>query len=174
MVSTERTGAVIFQSELNLSRNRLLDMALEASANTNPDPARLFDRVYGGGYPLPVKDNIDFINSLAETLSEESYLSKQHPEIIEDFETLSGGSYKLQGNALHFIPKSSKNVRLLMGESSSSVRSLVIFGYYLRHQAKKGDLLMIDEPELNLHPANQRRLARLLVRLVNFGIISPV
>ena len=29
---------------------------------------------------------------------------------------------------------------------------------------------MIDEPELNLHPANQRRLARLLARLVNAGI----
>jgi excinuclease UvrABC ATPase subunit len=40
----------------------------------------------------------------------------------------------------------------------------------LKHQAKKGDLLMIDEPELNLHPKNQRRLARLLVKLVNIGL----
>lgn len=29
---------------------------------------------------------------------------------------------------------------------------------------------MIDEPELNLHPANQRSLARLLARLVNAGL----
>ncbi|MCL2147619.1 MAG: ATP-binding protein, partial [Synergistaceae bacterium] len=29
---------------------------------------------------------------------------------------------------------------------------------------------MIDEPELNLHPANQRRMARLLARLVNAGV----
>jgi ABC-type multidrug transport system ATPase subunit len=29
---------------------------------------------------------------------------------------------------------------------------------------------MIDEPELNLHPENQRRVARLFVRLVNIGI----
>lgn len=29
---------------------------------------------------------------------------------------------------------------------------------------------MIDEPELNLHPANQRAVARLLARLVNAGI----
>ena len=34
----------------------------------------------------------------------------------------------------------------------------------------KGDLLIIDEPELNLHPENQRRVARLLARLVNLGI----
>ena len=29
---------------------------------------------------------------------------------------------------------------------------------------------MIDEPELNLHPSNQRKLARLLARLVNCGV----
>lgn len=29
---------------------------------------------------------------------------------------------------------------------------------------------MVDEPELNLHPENQRRVARLFVRLINIGI----
>ena len=29
---------------------------------------------------------------------------------------------------------------------------------------------MIDEPELNLHPQNQRRMARLFARLVNLGV----
>ncbi len=29
---------------------------------------------------------------------------------------------------------------------------------------------MIDEPELNIHPANQRQIARLLARLVNAGM----
>ena len=57
-----------------------------------------------------------------------------------------------------------------MDESSSSVRSLLDLGFYLRHIVQKGDLLMIDEPELNLHPENQRLVARLLARLVNIGI----
>jgi ABC-type multidrug transport system ATPase subunit len=57
-----------------------------------------------------------------------------------------------------------------MDESSSAVRSLLDLGFYLRHVAQPGDLLMIDEPELNLHPENQRRVARLLARLVNLGI----
>ena len=29
---------------------------------------------------------------------------------------------------------------------------------------------MIDEPELNIHPENQREIARLLARLVNAGL----
>ena len=57
-----------------------------------------------------------------------------------------------------------------MGESSSAVRSLLDIGFYLEHIAKKGDLLIIDEPELNLHPENQRCIARLLAKLVNYGI----
>jgi len=55
-------------------------------------------------------------------------------------------------------------------ESSSAVRSLLDIGFYLRHVATPGDLLMVDEPELNLHPKNQRRVARLFARLVNIGI----
>ena len=43
-------------------------------------------------------------------------------------------------------------------------------GFYLRHMAMPGDLLMIDEPELNLHPENQLRIARLFSQLVNIGI----
>ena len=54
--------------------------------------------------------------------------------------------------------------------ASSTVKSLVDLNFYIRHHAKKGDILMIDEPELNLHPANQRRIARLFVRLINAGI----
>ena len=43
-------------------------------------------------------------------------------------------------------------------------------GFYLRHVARRGDLLMMDEPELNLHPENQRRIARLFARLINLGV----
>jgi ABC-type multidrug transport system ATPase subunit len=57
-----------------------------------------------------------------------------------------------------------------MDESSSAVRSLLDIGFYLRHEAQPNDLLMVDEPELNLHPENQRRMARLFARLVNLGI----
>ncbi len=36
--------------------------------------------------------------------------------------------------------------------------------------AQPGDLLIIDEPELNLHPSNQRKIGRLLAMLANNGI----
>ncbi|PJG36276.1 hypothetical protein CGZ54_29350 [Enterobacter hormaechei] len=57
-----------------------------------------------------------------------------------------------------------------MSESSSSVRALLDIGFYIRCKLKRGDILMIDEPELNLHPKNQRLVARLLAALVNCGV----
>lgn len=57
-----------------------------------------------------------------------------------------------------------------MDESSSGVRSALDLGFYLKHVAQKGDLLIVDEPELNLHPENQRKIARLFAQLVNIGI----
>ena len=54
--------------------------------------------------------------------------------------------------------------------SSSTVKSLFGLWFYLENQARPGDLLMIDEPELNIHPENQQHIARLLARLVNAGL----
>ena len=45
--------------------------------------------------------------------------------------------------------------------------SLVI---YLRHIARKGDTLIVDEPEMNFHPDVQILLARIFAKLSNEGI----
>lgn len=57
-----------------------------------------------------------------------------------------------------------------MNEASSCARALLDVEFYLRCKAKSGDLFIIDEPELNLHPKNQRAFARLIAQLVNSGI----
>ena len=89
---------------------------------------------------------------------------------MEDFADIIGGEYTItQDDQLYYVPKGT-GLKLTMVESSSAVRSLLDLGFYLHHVAQKGDLLMVDEPELNLHPANQRRIARLFARLVNLGV----
>ena len=41
---------------------------------------------------------------------------------------------------------------------------------YLRHVVRKGDLLIIEEPESHLHPAKQTAFARELATIVNSGV----
>ncbi|RDU59693.1 AAA family ATPase, partial [Helicobacter sp. MIT 14-3879] len=81
--------------------------------------------------------------------------------------------YIVGTEGIEFAPGAKQRItkgRFLVQRASSSVRSLLMLNYYILHKAQKGDILMIDEPELNLHPKNQILVARLLTLLVNAGI----
>ena len=61
----------------------------------------------------------------------------------------------------------SKDVNLEISVSSSMVKELAPLVLYLRHLAMPRDWLVIDEPEMNLHPEAQVRLIEFLTMLVN-------
>lgn len=90
--------------------------------------------------------------------------------IIGDLEHLTDGVYDIKDGKIVFSPSGSEGLVLDVQEASSSVRALFALDMYVRYFAEKGDLLVIDEPEMNLHPAKQRQLARFLAKLVNSGI----
>lgn len=167
IASAERTGAAIFRRELDLARNRLLEELSKKNRQTNM--FELLRKSYQD-YALPVKNNVDFIRGLESISKRDSFLLEKHPDILNSFADIIGGEYIVGSNDTIYFKPQKKSVKLKMGESSSAVRSLLDIGFYLRHEAKPGDLLMVDEPELNLHPENQRRIARLFARLVNLGI----
>ena len=70
---------------------------------------------------------------------------------------------------MYYTPNKSSD-ELNIGETSTSVRSLGMIWYWLQFIAKKNNILIIDEPEINLHPRNQRLFARFITRLVNCGV----
>ena len=55
-------------------------------------------------------------------------------------------------------------------QASSAVSELAPLVLFLRHVVKKGDLLIVEEPESHLHPKNQVVLAKCIVRLVRSGL----
>lgn len=167
IASAERTGAAIFRKELNFARNRLLDEM--GQANNNINPMELLLKVYQD-YALPIKTNVDFTRQLESIVKTTSFIAENHPDVLADFADIIGGKYTVTRNdELYYEPKG-KRLKLSMNQSSSAVVSLLDIGFYLKHEAQIGDLLMVDEPELNLHPENQRRVARLFAKLVNLGI----
>jgi predicted ATP-dependent endonuclease of OLD family len=173
IVSTERTGAIMFRDELNLTKNRLIDYAHQVKADSKSaifSPMEFLNAVFDTGYPMPVKDNVNFTNGLNKLENQKSELLAEYPDLAKNLEKVLGGSYKFtKDGGINFIVQSTK-IRLKMGESSSAIRSLLILSSYIKHSAKVGDFLIIDEPELNLHPSNQRKVARLIACLVNAGV----
>ena len=68
-----------------------------------------------------------------------------------------------------YRPRSSKeDIRL--SRASSMVSELAPIVLFLRSAVRRGDMLIIEEPEAHLHPAAQTRMAVALARLVRAGV----
>lgn len=174
IASAERTGAAIFLKELDFARTGMVEALRTLDAKElQKNPFLLHQRMQAGSdsYAWPVRDNVDFIRQLEDFDKDVGELATKNPALLTSFDGLIGGSYKvIKDRGLVFKPKGNGKPSFSMGESSSCVRALLDIGFYLRCKAKAGDVFIIDEPELNLHPKNQRALARLIARMVNAGI----
>ena len=162
IITSERTGAALFRSEL---------MSIKVRKDQEQNKPQYPTGYKGYGYQRPVEKDIEFILELKRFLPRKSYIAEMHPEILDFFSTIAGGSYELDESIDQVLFKPcSVGGSLSLAESSSTVRALAELYFYLRHRARKGQLLMFDEPEINLHPENQRKLARLFAMLVKVGI----
>ena len=150
MLSAERTGGTMFRDKLDRQSYEI--------TSRPPD------------YPVPVQDNINFMRRAEHVVKPDSFLAIDDKNTLKEFANIIGGDFSVGRNGIIYFKPARRRVRLTMDESSSTVRSLLLLGLYLRHVARPGDLLMVDEPELSLHPKNQRRIARLFARLVNLGM----
>ena len=69
---------------------------------------------------------------------------------------------------IEFHPQ--EDIKLGISAASSMVKELAPLVLYLRYIARPGDLLIIDEPELSLHPAAQVKIIEFLALLVDAGL----
>lgn len=174
ILSVERTGASIFQEELDFIKIAKLEAMQKILKEEDVDLFEFHKKIEEKNqlYPKPVRDNINFIRDVKQKSKLESMFKKdkdKYKNILDLLGKVVGGKYKATDYGILYQPKGSKkffNIEV----ASSSARSLLMLYFYILHVAQKGDILMIDEPELNLHPKNQILLARLLVLLANAGI----
>ena len=66
--------------------------------------------------------------------------------------------------------QATQDVTLEIPIVSSMIKELAPLVFYLRYLAEPGELLIIDEPEMNLHPAVQMQIIEFLAMLVNAGL----
>ncbi|NJO15555.1 MAG: AAA family ATPase [Thioploca sp.] len=172
IITAERIGISLFYRELDISKNVLVEQLQKQSKKLEIiDFFKMIDDTVSR-YAHPIQNNIDFLRDVFDIHSKKtSPLLKEHPEFAKDLKNLLGGEIKVINDQIFFVFKQArKNQIIPLYLSSSTVKSLLDLNFYIKHIAKKGDILFIDEPELNLHPANQRKMARLFVRLIKAGI----
>lgn len=164
LLPAERSGLNLFFNELSSTRNLLMQHAQKDNIN----PMELLKDIIESRYADPIQDYIQYLNKIRNNkVKKSSY--RNYAQVIQ--KSVLNGRYDVDkaGNVF-FMPYRSNNAVLPLHHSSSTVKTLFGLVFYLEHLAEEGDCLMIDEPELNLHPDNQRLMAKVLAQLVNAGL----
>ena len=123
--------------------------------------------------PIPVVQYSQAIQNALRTQQYIAEISKNPMGVFADLaneleEKIIGGKIEVSPDGEVFL--SVKNKKIKMQLAGSAVKSLSSLVLYLRFQATENTSLIIDEPEINLHPDNQRVVARILAKMVNRGI----
>jgi len=174
IITSERPGISLFFKELDINKNIFVEK-LQGKKIENIDFKKMIDDSLSR-YAISIRENIDIIRDYDNLTRRKSFIFQDKSNLkpfVSYFENILGGSFKVINEYIYFQPKTSekkKSKPIPLYATSSAVKSLLLLDLYIKHLAKPNDFLMIDEPELNLHPANQRLIARLIIRLVNKGI----
>jgi len=162
ILPTERTGFI--SSPLNLT-----------------EEGRLASKNFLGKTALPVKRFVEMIAITANTsLAERNEQITDNPKIsaylklAEFLETeILRGTVCFETVGLHqelvFQPLDNKQ-KLEMSAVSAMVKELAPLVLYLRYLVEPNEWIIIDEPEMNLHPAVQIEVIEFLGMLVNAGL----
>lgn len=115
--------------------------------------------------PAVATDYLRFLNSLPSEQGVFAPIAKDAEKSILRGEITAGGQYSRTD--IYF--QESRN-KFPLRMAASSVKDLAAFFLYLKFVAEKNDLVVLEEPETNLHPKNQIELAKFIVRLINCGL----
>lgn len=159
MLTVERNSIYTFKSELALNRIDFVEEVQEGDESV----VRRVNR-----YPEAVTDSLRTSADLDNITKRDSAFVS----IAESLETdiLKGAVRVGEHGEVLFEPFCQEEMRLRIQMASSMVKTLSSLDVYLRHLASEGQCLIMDEPEMNLHPQLQRLLARIFARMVNAGI----
>jgi len=132
-------------------------------------------------YSMPIRDFIAFLDDLTEISMEfesDDKTKEKRKEFIQLSEMIENDilkgrvvlerKEKIATPILEFELDNGKRLELHL--TSTAVKELTGLVLYFRYLIDKGDILIIDEPEMNLHPEAQAKLLEIITIAVNKGV----
>jgi len=191
VMPAERNAFIITYKVLANRRLRLMLDAQRRAFSSREPSNRQLELLREAGefrYPQPTEDFLAFLSDVESDISTASEKKgaarrpnrRQSPPTV--FGRLAANIEQTiqNGNRLNFRQTALGGQEIMVDvgnglnidlyNASSSIKQLAPLLLYLRYRAAKGDLLIIDEPEMNLHPESQAKLLEVLAMLVNEGV----
>ena len=171
LIPAERNGLHLLYRELSTRRTALLHHVSRPSIRVR----ELLRDVIRSRYATPIANYIDWLNDLPGNGGRglphfRSVANRLKRGVIQGTYSVEPDTGEITFHPYQYDKADRASLPMGLHLTSGSVKSLFGLWFYLAHQAEVGDVLMIDEPELNIHPENQRKVARLLATLVNLGL----
>lgn len=169
ILPTERSSFILFPQQEKIT---LADAVEEIDkSDIEPEITNLID---------PIKRFLNMIiMTYRSTLVKREEQQNDNPQILHyvklaeflETEILRGKlQFDTSGLQKELFFQANENVKLEMPIVSSMVKELAPLVLCLRYLVKPNEWLIIDEPEMNLHPAVQVELIEFLAMLVNAGL----
>ena len=123
------------------------------------DSFSLFDNKTGGTYFL------EHVKSLEAALEITEDINDEELEVEKLIKEILGGEIKKENGELFFVREN--GIKTHMKNTSSGVKQVAIIQTLLNNkELEPNSFLIMDEPEVNLHPEWQIKFAKILVLLV--------
>ncbi len=176
LLPAERNAFVITYKVLANRRLKLMLDAQRRLFSSRETSKRQLDLLKEAGevrYPQPIEDFLELLFEIeTETHpSSQAGIGKLAADIEQNIQ--NGNKINFRATALggqEIMVDVGGGLNIDLYNASSSIKQLAPLLLYLRYRAAKGDLLIIDEPEMNLHPESQAKLLEVLAMLVNEGV----
>lgn len=169
-IPVERNSIFTFSKELSLKRSDLIDQMQEALLSNKKVGFENILRKNSKRYPEVIEDALKDAQDLNQYIKGEA--NEVYVGLANQIETqILQGNLSIDSNGqVEFRPQSQKKNSVPVHLSASFIKTISSVILFLKHKAQKGDFLMIDEPEMNLHPDMQIAFARILAKISNAGI----
>lgn len=168
-IPAERTGINVFAKELNNDRARVLESINNSLIDEDDVEIVNSLKKRRTPYPQPVDDYVKYLNSLNDYDSKVDE-TNDISEIIRN--QMVGGKFGVDSSTGSTYFKMQNEEKISLHMASSSAKSLYGLDYYIDNLSVYDikNYLIIDEPEINLHPSNQIEFAVLINALVKKGL----
>jgi predicted ATPase len=166
MFPVERNSINTFSKQLSIRKQDRFDTML-LFKDKEKDIRKIESLLDLKRYPLSISDELRVADDLVEIKKKKSKFFDFAEEL--ERELLLGKVDISNDGEIEFTPKISPSTKLPIQMTASIIKTLSSLIVYLKHRANENDLIIIDEPEINLHPENQIILTRIFARLANKG-----